>query len=265
VKTALGFGSIVLALLLATAASAPSGVTAATTRVSVSTAGTQGMYDSYAVGISGDGRFVAFTSDSPNLVAGDTNERRDAFVHDRSTGETTRVSVSSDGAQAKAGGDPFGGSSAVGISADGRYVAFTSDAPNLVAHDTNGAADVFVHDRATGRTTRISVSSGGRQARGESGSAAFSANGRYVAFTSTAPNLVAHDTNRAADVFLHDLRTGRTTRVSVSSAGRQTNRGSESSGPAIGANGRYVAFTSTATNLVRVKGRAVQFCDLGRP
>lgn len=243
-----------LAIALATAfavlaASAASATPGATALISKSSAGVQGKYDSYAVGISAGGRYVAFTSDAPNLVRGDTNERRDAFVRDRRTGRTTRVSVSSTGAQAEPGSDPWGGSNAAGISGDGRYVVFVSDAPNLVAHDTNGAADIFVRDRKARRTIRLSVSSSGHQANAPSGFASISAAGRYVAFTSGASNLVPHDTNRSADVFVRDLETGRTMRVSVDSRGRQAKRGN-STEPALSADGRFVAFTSDASNLV---------------
>jgi Tol biopolymer transport system component len=238
--------AVACAIVAAGAASAPR---ALTTLISKSSVGAQGKYDSYAVGISAGGRYVAFTSDAPNLVPGDTNERRDAFVRDRKTGRTTRVSVSSSGAQAEPGSDPWGGSNAAGISGDGRYVVFVSDAPNLVAHDTNGAADVFVRDRKLGRTVRVSVGSGSRQANAPSGFASISADGRYVAFTSGASNLVAHDTNHFADVFVRDLKTGLTTRVSVDNRGRQARRGG-SSEPALSADGRYVAFASDAPNLV---------------
>jgi len=240
-------------VLAAVAVSASAALSAApspeTSRVSVSSSGGQGDYSSFATGISASGRYVAFSSDATTLVAGDTNGKRDAFVHDSRTGETTRVSVSSTGEQANCS-DPFGCSSPAGISGDGRYVAMVSAAPNLVSGDTNEASDVFVHDRTTGATTRVSISSNGSEGNGPSGLAAISADGRYVAFTSAASNLVPGDTNQTGDVFLRDLRTGRTTRISLDSRGRQTNRGGESWDPSISANGRYVAFTSVASNLV---------------
>ena len=201
-----------------------------TSRVSVSSSGAQGDYSSFATGISARGRYVSFSSDATTLVKGDTNGKRDAFVHDRLTGKTTRVSVSSTGAESHCS-DPFGCSSAVGITGDGRYVAIVSDASDLVPGDTNEASDVFVHDRRTGETTRVSISDRGLQGNGASGVAAISSDGRYVAFTSGASNLVAGDTNGAADVFIRDLRSSRTTRVDVDGHGRQTNRGSDSSGP----------------------------------
>ncbi len=217
-------------------------VTGATERVSVSSAGEQGNGDSWWRVISADGSFVAFYSYASNLVAGDTNGVPDVFVHDRVTGVTERVSVSSAGEQGN------WGSINPAISANGRFVAFDSYASNLVAGDTNGDADVFVHDRATGATERVSVSSAGEQGNGESQYPAISADGRFVAFDSYASNLVAGDTNGDADVFVHDRATGATERVSVSSAGEQGNGGSW--WPVISAEGRFVAFGSVASNLV---------------
>jgi tricorn protease-like protein len=229
--------------------SAALGTAPSTSRVSVSSSGEQGDYSSFATGISARGRYVSFSSDATTLVKGDSNGKRDTFVHDRLTGETTRVSVSSTGAESHCS-DPFGCSSAAGITADGRYVAIVSDAPDLVSDDTNGASDVFIHDRRTGETSRVSINDSGLQGNGASGAAAISGDGRYVAFTSGASNLVAGDTNGTADVFIRDLRTGRTARVDVDSHGRQTNRGSDSWDPVLSAHGRFVAFTSTASNLV---------------
>jgi Tol biopolymer transport system component len=241
------------ALAYLAVASASAGSAAATMRVSVSSSGAQADRDTYAVGLSANGRYVLLNAQATNLVPGDTNERWDVFVHDRSSGVTTRVSVSSSEAQAHATRDPWGGSTAGGISANGRFVVFQSDAPNLVAGDTNGVPDVFLRDRRTGRTSRVSLGFHGRQANGPSGDAAISADGRYVAFTSRASNLVAHDTNKIFDVFVRELATGRTTRVSVTGRGAQAScqGGCESTEPALSANGRYVAFESSATNLVQ--------------
>jgi Tol biopolymer transport system component len=221
--------------------------TGRTTRVSLSSAGRQGNGQSYGAVISTDGRYVVFSSDASNLVPHDTNHAADVFVHDRKTGRTTRVSVTSAGKQAEgfASGD---GSNGPSISADGRYVAFQSDASNLVPHDTNKVVDIFVHDRKTGRTTRVSVSSSGEQTHGESFAASISADGRSVAFASLASNLVPGDTNQLTDVFVHDRKTGSTTRVSVSSSGGQGDNTSVD--PAISASGRYVVFSSDASNLV---------------
>jgi len=218
-------------------------LTGVTERVSVDSAGNQGSGWSEFPAISADGRYVAFESEASNLVSGDTNWVPDVFVHDRLTGATERVSVDSAGNQ----GNSW--SELPAISADGRYVAFQSYAFNLVPGDTNGA-DVFVHDRQTGVTERVSVNSAGNQANSDSWSPAISADGRYVAFDSGASNLVAGDTNYALDVFVHDRQTGVTQRVSVDSAGNQGNDYSWSEFPTISADGRYVAFQSHAFNLV---------------
>src|SRR5204862_2107304 len=134
---------------------------------------------------------------------------------DRLTGTTERVSVASGGTE---GNDASLG---FALSADGRFVAFQSDATNLVAGDTNGATDVFVYDRQTGMTERVSVASDGTQANNASSYPVLSADGRFVAFDSAATNLVAGDTNGATDVFVHDRQTGATERASVASGGAQ--------------------------------------------
>ena len=218
--------------------------TGATTRVSVDSSGVEANGSSEASAISGDGRYVAFSSYASNLVDGDTNGMVDIFVHDRQTGATTRVSVDSGGAQANDNSSSFH----VAISWDGRYVAFQSDASNLVAGDTNGTGDVFVHDRQTGLTTRVSVASGGTEANASSSGPDLSDDGRYVAFSSSATNLVSGDTNSKADVFVHDLQTGATTRVSVDSTGVEANMGGGSA--EISGDGRYVMFSSDSYNLV---------------
>jgi len=216
--------------------------TGETTRVSTTPDGTEPDESSNVASISADGRFVAYFSRATNLVPGDTNAVFDSFVWDRTTGQTTRVSVASDGSQ----GNGF--STHPSLSADGRYAAFLSDASNLVPGDTNAKADVFVHDRVTGQTTRVSVASDGSQANGFSGGQALFADGRFVAFASDASNLVPGDTNAAFDVFVHDRETGQTRRVSVASDGSQAN--GHSSYVSISADGRCVAFWSLATNLV---------------
>ena len=216
--------------------------TGATTQVSVDSAGLQGNGDSLFASISADGRYVAFHSLASNLVVGDTNGVDDVFVHDRDTGVTERVSVSSGSVE----GDD--NSRIPSISADGRYVAFYSEATNLVVGDTNSVLDVFVHDRDTGVTTRVSVSSTGVEGNSHSLSPSISADGRFVAFHSFAANLVAADTNAFADIFVHDRDTGVTERVSVDSAGVEG--AGDSGNPRISADGGSVAFTSNASNLV---------------
>jgi Tol biopolymer transport system component len=214
-----------------------------TTLVSVASDGTQGNAESKMPSISADGRYVAFVSDASNLVPGDTNGWSDVFVHDRQTGQTTMVSVATDGSL----GD--GPALFPQISSDGRFVAFVSDASNLVPGDTNGWSDVFVHDQQTGETTRVSVASDGTQANYDSFQPTISANGRYVGFHSWASNLVYGDTNGYDDVFIHDRETGETTRVSVASDGTQGN--GKSKFPSISSDGRFVAFVSDASNLVQ--------------
>jgi len=232
-------GALGLALSAVAAASAQT-----TTRASVGSSGAQADLDSTTPSISADGRYVAFRSLASNLVAGDTNGCADVFVRDRVSGTTERVSVGPGGAQS----DGSLGSSRPSISADGRFVAFVSDATNLVAGDTNAATDVFVRDRQLGTTERASVDSGGAQALERSECPAISGDGRYVAFQSSAPNLVAGDTNGTPDVFVHDRLFGTTERVSVSSGGGQQDRAGYFS--AISADGRFVAFLSDSTNLV---------------
>lgn len=236
---ALPAGSVVLALLFLPAASAGPG---ATFRASVATGGAQGNGRSFVPAISADGRFAAFYSDASNLVAGDKNGARDVFVNDRQTGETTRMSVDSSGAEAN--DDSF----APKISADGRFVTFSSAASNLVSGDTNGVNDVFVRDRQANTTTRVSLAPGGVQPNNGSYSPSISADGRYVAFLSDATNLVAGDTNVSRDAFVVDRQTATTTRASVDSAGVQANLDSVT--PVLSGNGRFVAFTSFADNLV---------------
>jgi Tol biopolymer transport system component len=221
--------------------------TGTTERVSVSSLGAEADGSSYAASISADGRCVAFDSLAANLVAGDGNDEQDVFVHDRQTGTTERVSVSSAGDEGHSS-SLLKGSLLPSISDDGRYVAFGSYANNLVAGDTNGARDVFVHDRQTGTTERVSVSTFGAEANGYSYAASISADGRYVAFASVADTLVAGDDNRHGDIFVHDRQTGTTGRVSVSSGGAEANH--DSYYPSISGDGRYVAFGSYATNLV---------------
>jgi Tol biopolymer transport system component len=210
--------------------------------VSVSSSGDQANSESDLVGVSANGRHVAFTSDASNLVPGDTNQTVDVFVRDVRAGTTTRVSVSDRGAQAD------GGSIGDALSPDGRFVVFASSATNLVRGDTNGWSDVFVRDLRRRTTTRVSLSSGGTQGDFHSWGGRISADGQRVAFMSDAANLVPGDTNQTVDVFVHDVRTSTTTRHSVSTAGEQAD--ATANEPVISANGRYVAFISDATNLV---------------
>lgn len=218
-------------------------VNGTTERVSVSSSGAEGNGDSKNPSISADGRYVAFESKASTLVNGDANLKKDVFVHDRWLGTTERVSLPS------VGGESNGDSESPSISSDGRYVAFESDASNLVSGDTNGKDDIFVRDRVNGTTERASVSSGGAEGNGDSDAPVISADGRFVAFESEASNLVSGDTNMKEDVFVRDRASATTERVSVSSDSGEGNGGSET--PSISADGRYVAFESAASNLIR--------------
>jgi hypothetical protein len=193
------------------------------------------------VSISGDGRYVLFDSWATNLVAGTTTVNG-VYVHDRQTGVTTRVSVNSSGEESNA--DASLGT----ISADGRWVSFSSSATNLVPNDTNGASDVFLHDRQTGETTCVSVDPNGLPGNQFSSHSALSTDARYVAYRSAATNLVPGDTNLAVDVFVYERLTGDVTRESVDSSGVQAT--GDSFEPSLSADGRFVAFHSDAANLV---------------
>jgi Tol biopolymer transport system component len=217
-------------------------ITGTTRRISVDSTGAEANGDSFGGHITPDGRYVLFGSLASNLVPGDTNNQDDVFVRDLQLGTTTRVNVASNGAEANHT------TSAFGISDDGRYVVFQSFASNLVAGDTNSTWDIFVHDNGTGATWRVSVDSNGAQANGFSQTPSISANGHLVVFESSAPNLVAGDANQHIDVFLHDLQSGQTSIVSVSTQGTQGN--GDSRFPSISKDGRWVVFKSTANNLV---------------
>ncbi|MCC6297775.1 MAG: PD40 domain-containing protein [Anaerolineales bacterium] len=211
------------------------------TRVSVDSGGQQANGGSGGTAISADGRFVAFVSDASNLVANDTNGTTDVFVRDRQLGTTVRVSVSSSGEQANDFSD-----FPLAISSDGRFVAFNSDATNLVLNDTNVATDVFVHDNQTGATERVSIGSDGTQANDASYYPSISANGQLVTFTSNGSTLVAGDSNNKSDVFVRDRVSSTTMRVSVNSSGAEADEASRSS--AVSGDGRYVVFLSKAGN-----------------
>jgi Tol biopolymer transport system component len=215
-----------------------------TTRVSVASSGEESNGDSYRPSISGDGRYVTFESNASNLVAGDYNGKTDIFLHDRNTEITTMISVSSDEILAD---DNSGNSD---ISSDGNFVVFDSEATNLVPGDTNNAQDVFIRDLVNGTAERISVSSSGGEGYGSSVNGSVSADGTFVVFSSNASNLIAGDTNDRQDVFVRDLAAGTTTRVSISSFGEEGNSDSENKcGSSISNDGRYVTFTSSASDL----------------
>jgi Tol biopolymer transport system component len=223
-------------------------VTRLTTRVSIATSGAQGNGPSYNPAISADGRYVAFESEATNLVSGDTNNTSDIFVRDLWSKTTTRVSIANGAAGTEGNGASFDPS----ISADGRFVAYVSEATNLVAGDNNNALDVFVRDRTGSTTKRVSIATGAAGAPGNADSAhpCISGNGQFVAFISLSGNLVTGDTNNSFDVFVRDLTANTTSRVSIGTgaAGAQANR--DSWQPFISNDGHYVVFASDATNLV---------------
>ena len=241
-------------------------VTNTTTRISVDSNENQALYSSLSSSIIGgsrqmsitpDGRYVAFASEAFNLVPNDIYSTSDIFVRDMIAGTTEIVSTDSSGNLPKASAYAAADSINPQITPDGRYVVFGSFAPNLVPDDTNRAFDIFVKDRQTGKTTRVSTDSAGGQGNGpsfsySSSSPSISADGRYVAFESEFTNLVPGDTNGVEDVFIKDMITGSTARISVGLNGAQSNGASYGvvSGPSISADGRYVSFASEASNLV---------------
>jgi Tol biopolymer transport system component len=216
-----------------------------------------------ALSLSDDGRYVAFSSSSADLVPYDVNQRDDIFVRDRQSSSTRRVSVNG------VGGEANGASAEPAISGDGRYVAFESQATNLLGldptfqddpksiinpegkldtGDTNNVPDVFVRDLQTGSIERASVSASGQEADADSYGAAISGDGRYVAFVSLATNLVPGDTNRVREVFVRDRTAHTTLRVAISDAGLQGNKLSVM--PALSRDGTVVVFASDASTLV---------------
>jgi Tol biopolymer transport system component len=210
--------------------------------VSLAVDGRQADGASFTPAISADGRWVAFASAASTLVAGDTNGSEDVFVYDRVSRSTERESLSAAGAQGN--GDSYGPA----ISADGRYVTFTSSASNLTDGDTDGQLDIFVRDRVTGRTVLVSTGPHGALADGPSVAPSISGDARLVAFESDADNLVPGDTNGTGDVFVHDVLTGVTRRLSGEGNDAQTE--SPSFGAAISADGTSVAFESFSSRLV---------------
>lgn len=209
----------------------------ATTRASVRSDGLGASSHSATAGISADGRFVGFVSLAEDLD-GPVNGQQDAFVHDRWTGETRLVSVAFGGVGAD------GASYSPLFSADGRFVAYRSDATNLVPGDGNGASDVFVLDRLQGTTERVSVDASGGDADAWSYYQTISADGRFVCFQSEASDLVAGDVNGTFDIFVRDRIADSTELVSVDSLGSVTGRFQFSVEPAISSDGSCVVFAS---------------------
>ena len=210
--------------------------------MSVRSNGRQGNGNSSDPAISADGSTVVFTSEASNLVRRDTNRTRDVFIHRRAAGKTQRVSVRAKGRQAN--GPSWNGS----ISANGRFVAFESQASNLVRADRSRDRDVFVYDRQKRRVSQASLSSRGRQARGQSGDPTISSNGRWVAFESNAGNLARGDKNQRYDSFVRDFKRGKTRILSKRADGKIA--WGDQDDPFISGNGKFVVFESTAKKMV---------------
>lgn len=245
--------TIFLTLLALLAWAAAFAATGDVFRVSVRSNGEQANDASYNPSVSADGRYVAFGSRATNLVDGDTNGAMDIFVHDRETGQTTRVSL--DASNNQGNFDSF----SPAISADGRYVAFCSYATNLAPNDTNNVPDVFLRDRQTGSTLLVSRSIFGQSGNdvsckpnigsmGRGIGPAISGDGRYVVFESFASDLIGNDNNGKSDIFRYDRTNGAIIRVSEDSNGFEAN--GNSSYPTISADGNIIAFQSAAANLV---------------
>jgi len=232
----------VLVLAFGPAAAAAPSVTAVE-RVSIATDDAQGSgSESSERSVSADGRYIVFDTPAP-LDAADTNGLRDVYVRDTVDGTTTRVS------RAVGGAEPNGQSMLPTISADGRWVSFSSTASNLVVGDANAAYDIFRTDLQTGVTIRVSIATGGGEAVGSSFVSSISGDGRYVAFESNAAGLVVDDTNPDPDIYLHDASAGTTVRVSENRSIAPQNNGG-SSAPSISADGAFVVFSSIGSLLV---------------
>ncbi len=220
-----------------------------TTLVSVSTNGvsTGNQASSWPV-LTPDARFILFESRASDLATNDLNRAADLFVRDRVTGVTTLVTRDRFGSASALGGGPVFADTAR-ISDDGRWVAFTSSATNLVASDNNQKTDVFVRDLLNRTNILVSVSTNGIPANNNSSNPTMSADGRYVAFQSLAYNLVVNKVLVTTNVYLRDLAARTTTLVSINQAGA-FNATNSSFSPVISADGRYVAFQSMANDLV---------------
>lgn len=224
--------------------------TGAISRVNLHDDGTQADGSSFRPALSETGRYVVFESTATNLItAGTTFGITHIYRRDTQTNTTELISVDSGGVQSN------GNSTQARVSADGRYVVFASDGTNLVAGDTNASRDIFLRDTQAGTTVRVSVATGGTEGNGASRSPSISADGAYVAFHSLASNLIAGDTNGVADVFVHEVATSATSRVSISTAGAEATDPSGggfqlgSVNPSISSTGRFVTYASMANNL----------------
>lgn len=222
--------------------------------VSIATDGTQGDLNSGGLGageghVTSDGRYVVYGSFATTLVPNDLNGKDDIFVRDRLNGTTERVSISTEGTE---GNDhSLYGS----ISNDGRYVVYYSSADDLVPDDNNGVADVFLRDRQTGETTRISGGTGANEANGASRFPDISDDGRFVVFQSSAGNLAPNDTDAFFDIFRYDMQTGQAERISVPAVGDEAH--GSSTDPQVSADGSVVTFQSAADNLIPLDNNSV--------
>ncbi|MFV2064756.1 MAG: TolB family protein [Chloroflexota bacterium] len=238
-RLAVSLGVSVLAIMLA--APTAGAATPKTRLVSKSSAKIQGDKASLVADISGTGQFVAFDSRATNLIRGDDNNSSDVFIRDSKTGKTRLVSKSF------VAGVASGKSSRPSISVSGRYIAFQSDASDLTRRDANDKVDVFVWDRKRNGSELISRNKDGAQGDDHSFNPAISANGRWVAFESSATNLVGEDNKGNRQIYLFDRSTHDMILVSRNGRGRAGN--SDSRNPAITAKGHYVVYESAATNL----------------
>lgn len=240
--------ALAAAVLTGTPAGAPRlAAQTQTTRVSVTSDGSQALFGGIWSAPSADGRFIAFHSHSEDLVPGDGNFDRDLFVHDRLTGLTELVSVNDAGVQQDQGGFPYGQPA---LSGDGRLLAFDSRATNLTALDTHNVHQCYVRDLLAGTTRCVSVSTSGECADQDAGDPRLSVDGRVVAFTSAAGNLVAGDDDGflTTDVFVHDRRTGVTEEVSWGLGGAPVLANAILND--LSDDGRFVTFHSFGSNLV---------------
>jgi Tol biopolymer transport system component len=241
------------AAVAALALAAAGALAATTTRVSLDSAGQEGLGSAQPIGqyasLSSSGRLVAFSSWGI-LVPEDSNGSDEIYLRDLSKKTTVRVSVAHDGAQAD------GQSFAPHLSPNGKWLAFTSNATNLVPGDGNGANDVFLRDLKKGTLERVTMGFDGQEADASSYDPRVTDNGRFVVFSSLATNLVPGDTNGTEDVFLRDRKEGTTERISVDSFGEQVPDGGGD--PSVSANGRWVVFSSISTGLVDNDGNGIR-------
>lgn len=223
-----------------------------TKRISIGYDGTEGNGGSGGGRISANGRYVAFISRATNLVVDDTNSHSDIFVYDLETSTTKRVSVASDGSQANHFSD------SLNISGNGRLIVFTSLASNLVENDNNDALDVFIHDQQTAQTRIVSVTPKGTSGNDYSYNPVISADGRFIAFASSADDLACCP-SAFHDIFVRDMKTAQTRHISKAYDGGQTDDSSDARG--ISADGRYILFSSLASNLVQNDSN--DYCAVG--